>query len=73
MSLAPDITPEQIDDWFKIGKKAIKREGIPKSSTKGRLYDPVTRKPREQPSHYVPHYKRFVLNCPISTDCILEQ
>ena len=59
MSLIPEISAEQIDDWFKIGKKSVKVTGVKKSTTGGRSYDPETLQPREVREHrHVPHYKR---------------
>ena len=58
MSLLPDITPEQIDDWFKIGKKTAPIKGVKATTTGGRCLDPETLRPIEPERQHVPHYKR---------------
>jgi hypothetical protein len=59
MSMIPEITPDQIDDWFKIGKKTSKIKTVPKSFTGGRAIDPITLQPKQPQHHHIPHYKRF--------------
>ena len=59
--LTAEITPEQIDDWFRIGKKTVKVQSIARSSTGGRFIDPETLKPAVPKVEQVPHYKRFLL------------
>lgn len=45
MSLIPEITAEQIDDFFKVGRKKTKVVGVKASTTGGRILDPKTMKP----------------------------
>ncbi|WAR19603.1 TDRD9-like protein [Mya arenaria] len=47
MSLIPDITTDQIDDWFKIGKKTPKVVGVRATTVGGRSLDPETLQPKE--------------------------
>lgn len=58
--MIPEITPDQIDGWFKIGKSTAttKIQSVPKSSTGGRALDPGTMKPKTPQQYRVPHYKR---------------
>ncbi|KAL4238351.1 ATP-dependent RNA helicase tdrd9 [Mactra antiquata] len=58
MSMIPEITPDQIDDWFRIGKTAPKMKALPQSSTGGRALDAATMKPKVPKQQPVPHYKR---------------
>lgn len=59
MSLIPEITTDQIDDWFKIGKKSAQKvKAVKASTTGGRSIDPDTLQPVEARPDYVPHYKR---------------
>ena len=56
--LTAEITPDQIDDWFRIGKKTVKVQSVARSTTGGRFYDPETLKPAKPKVQEVPHYKR---------------
>ena len=57
-SICGEITLEQVDDWFRIGK-TVKVKTIPASKTRGRLLDSDAKPicfPNER--QYVPPYKR---------------
>ena len=60
MSLIPEITTDQIDDWFRIGKKTAKVKAVKASTIGGRNIDPETLKPRVAQHDHVPHYKRYL-------------
>ena len=60
--LTEELTLDQIDDFFTIGKTP-KVHSLPKSRTGGRPLDPVTGKPVvSQPTpQFIPPYKRCVV------------
>lgn len=63
--LTAELTLDQIDEWFSIGKsKAIKLASIPAGTLQGRLLDPQTGKAYvpEKPNfdRYYPAYKRLL-------------
>ncbi|KAI0215243.1 ATP-dependent RNA helicase TDRD9 [Lamellibrachia satsuma] len=59
--MGTEVTLEQIDDWFKIGKK-VKVESLPRSKVGGRELDPDTGRGVQpsRPDVFVPPYKRHV-------------
>ena len=61
--LGADLTLEQIDDWFRIGKKVSKTETAPRSTLGGRDLDPLTGRASEiRDEPFVPSYKRYILH-----------
>ncbi|KAK2190456.1 hypothetical protein NP493_81g02000 [Ridgeia piscesae] len=59
--MGTEVTLEQIDDWFKIGKK-VKVESLPRSKVGGRELDPETGRGVQptRPDVFIPPYKRHV-------------
>ncbi|KAL3874648.1 hypothetical protein ACJMK2_037630 [Sinanodonta woodiana] len=55
--LTGEITTSQIDEWFKIGKKSVIVNTIPRSKTKGYYIDPRTQQPIVPEKEHVPDYK----------------
>ena len=46
--LVSDLTLDQVDEWFKIGKKAYKDvHTMGRSTTGGRYFDVETQKPKD--------------------------
>ena len=60
--MCTEVTLEQIDDWFKIGK-TVKVESLPRSKLGGRELDPETGKGVEpsRPDAFIPPYKRYLV------------
>ena len=59
--LVTDITLDQVDDWFKIGKKVAKSATVPRSKLGGRPLDPTTGKAAVDSTEapFIPSYRRY--------------
>lgn len=58
-----DITLDQIDSWFTIGKKITEVPSVPRGKRKGLRADPSTQTVIEGRQHgFVPPYKRYKLH-----------
>ena len=62
--LTTEMTLDDIDDWFTIGKKSTKQSSVktvPRSKTGGRYFDVKSQQqivPEPTAETYVPHYQR---------------
>ena len=69
-----DVTLEQIDAWFQIGKELPKAKTVSRSKCQGRLLDPHTGNLAEPTSIQAdtPHFRRYKLEKFICHVCLKQ-